>query len=50
MNLLKRIVCNHCSGEFEIESDDDYPVMFCPSCGTELEEIDEDDDEDSDDS
>lgn len=48
MSLLKRIVCDHCSGEFEVEGHEDYPIMFCPSCGTELAEdieLDEADDD-----
>lgn len=41
MNLSKRTVCSHCSGEFEVEASEDYPIMFCAGCGAELEEDDE---------
>lgn len=39
--LLKRTVCNKCAAEFEIEPLEDYPILFCPGCGAELEEEDE---------
>ena len=39
MNLLKRIVCENCSGEFDIETEDDFLIQYCPGCGTALDEI-----------
>ena len=38
MSLSKRTVCHSCSAEFEIEAIEDYPILFCASCGAELEE------------
>lgn len=38
MHLSKRTVCNGCSAEFEIEALEDFPIMFCPACGKELED------------
>lgn len=38
MSLSKRTVCHSCSAEFEIEAIEDFPILFCASCGAELEE------------
>lgn len=43
MPLSKRTVCHDCSAEFEIEAIEDHPILFCASCGAELE-VDEDED------
>jgi predicted RNA-binding Zn-ribbon protein involved in translation (DUF1610 family) len=36
MAINKKTVCNSCTAEFFIEPLEDYPVLFCPSCGDEL--------------
>lgn len=41
MTTTTRLVCDSCDGKFEVEADEEYPILFCPSCGTEImEEID----------
>ena len=46
MSLSKRTVCHNCTAELEIEADEDFPILFCASCGNELEEDDELEDHD----
>lgn len=37
MAINKKIVCSNCTGEFEIEPVEDFPILFCPSCGVDLD-------------
>jgi len=47
MFLVKTVVCESCSGEYEIEAEEDCPVQYCPGCGNELheDEVEVEDDE-----
>lgn len=46
--MNKELSCEDCGESFEIYSDSDSDVCFCPFCGTEL--IDKEDFEEQDDS
>ena len=39
--------CSYCGCRFEVKfEDDDDEVIFCPACGTEMDDYEEDEEED----
>jgi rRNA maturation endonuclease Nob1 len=49
MDTEPKFVCYSCDAEFDILSELDEPVEYCPFCGDMILEDDDDDDEDEED-
>ena len=43
--MNKELTCNECDETFEIFSDSDSQVCFCPFCGSEMDMNDSEDDD-----